>query len=259
MSTFYQDHWVSIEEERLQRYDQMFQFRAREQEPILTALSLAGAGSVLDFGCGPGYMTEEIAGRVDGSVVGFDLNAEFVKRATDRTGDVTNLSYVNITGESLPAEDATFDRVLVKNVLEYVPDINAVLGELLRVMQPGGQILIVDSDWGFVIVEPWGKQVTDAFFEAAAAAFKEPYIGRKVSGALSTAGFSDVRVKMMAAVDLKGWGLNVLNNMRSYILQFGTMAEADLDAMFAELDRGLEDGTFMFVLPQFYVTARKGE
>ena len=40
---------------------------------------------------------------------------------------------------------------------------------------------VIDSDWGFVLVEPWGKARTDAFFLAASPAFKEPFT-RHLSG-----------------------------------------------------------------------------
>ena len=60
MDTFYTDHWRTIEPERLDRYEQLFWFRP-EQGLFIDALKLAGANSVLDFGCGPGFMAEEIA------------------------------------------------------------------------------------------------------------------------------------------------------------------------------------------------------
>ena len=110
---------------------------------------------------------------------------------------------------------------------------------------------------GFVLVEPWGKTRTDDFFKAASAAFSEPQIGRKLPGALTAAGFTGIEVRMIAGVDLKGWGLNVLTNMVSYIRQFNTKSESELTAMMAELETAIEEGKFMFVLPQFLVTAKK--
>jgi SAM-dependent methyltransferase len=83
MDTFYTDHWQTIEPERLDRYEQLFRFRP-EQEPFVEALALSGKTSVLDFGCGPGFMAEEIASRTTAQVFGVDLNKEFVSRAQSR-------------------------------------------------------------------------------------------------------------------------------------------------------------------------------
>ena len=83
MDTFYTDHWKTIEPERLSRYEQLFGFRP-EQEPFIEALALSNATSVLDFGCGPGFMAEEIASRTTGRVVGVDLNKAFISGAQSR-------------------------------------------------------------------------------------------------------------------------------------------------------------------------------
>jgi SAM-dependent methyltransferase len=255
MSTFYTDHWKEIEPERIERYEQMFQFRA-DQEPLLEALNLGTAGRVLDFGCGPGFLAEAIASRTPGEVIGADLNAEFVERATARK-QADNLSFLHINGDSLVSQAGRVDRLLCKNVLEYVPDVEATLQSFLDVLEPGGEVLISDSDWGFLLVEPWGKQQTEAVFEAAAGAFNERFIGRKLPGLLTRLGFADVHVSVSAGVDRQGRIKGVLLNMMSYIQQFGSMPEEQIARLIADLDRGVEDGTYMFILPQFLVSARR--
>jgi SAM-dependent methyltransferase len=256
MDTFYTDHWQTIEPERLNRYERLFEFRP-EQEPFVEALALSSKTSVLDFGCGPGFMAEEIASRTTAQVFGVDLNKEFMSRAQSRNTK-KNLSFFHLASDALPAEIDRVDRVFIKNVLEYVPDLEGTVARLHGTLGDGGRIVVIDSDWGFVLVEPWGKVRTDRFFEAAAAAFREPHIGRKLPGLLARAGFKDVNVKMIAGVDLKGRGVSVLQNMVSYIRKFGTMTETELQAHMDELEAAQADGSFMFILPQFVVTATKG-
>ena len=214
MSTFYTDHWREIEPERIERYEQMFQFRT-EQEPFLTALKLETASRVLDFGCGPGYMSEAIASRTAGEVIGADLNAEFIARAAARR-QAGNLGFVHLADKPLLQAVGAVDRLFCKNVLEYVPDVSETLDDFLRVLEPGGEILIIDSDWGFLLVEPWGKARTDALFEAAAGAFNERFIGRRLPGLMARAGYDDVQVRVLAGVDRQGRGKGVLLNMMTY-------------------------------------------
>ena len=146
MSTFYTDHWREIEPERLDRYERMFQFRS-EQEQLLAPLDLAGARRVLDFGCGPGFMAAELASRLDGEVIGADLNATFVERAQARNKQ-SNLKFVHLDDSSLVTQVGQVDRIFCKNVLEYVPDLADTLGSFFDALVTDGQILIVDSDWG---------------------------------------------------------------------------------------------------------------
>lgn len=255
MNTFYTDHWKKIEPARLARYEVMFQYRP-EQAPLLEPLNLDGAKRVLDFGCGPGFMVEEIASRIDGVAVGADLNATFVTKANDRnTRD--NLSFVHLDDRPLVDQVGPVDRIFCKNVLEYVPDHARTVASFFDTMESGGEVLLVDSDWGFVLVEPWGKERTDDFFAAASGAFREPQIGRKLTGALAAAGFTDVGARMLASVDLRGWGLNVLNNMCSYIREFQSKPEEEITGLMDELQAGIENGSYMFVLPQFIVSAKK--
>lgn len=257
---FYQSHWREIEEERLARYEEMFVYRP-QQEPLIAPLELKEGLAVADFGCGPGFLAMEFARRVGpaGNVVGLDINAEFVKRATSRASEAghDNVSFLHLADDSVPLEDGVLDRLYCKNVLEYVPDVAHTLREQFRVLKDGGLVALVDSDWGFVIVEPWGKETTDRFFDAAKGAFNEPYIGRKLPALLESVGFADVDVKVQPIVDRVGGAVAVIKNMVSYIRRFETMPEREIEELMAGLDRAIETGAYMFVLPQFIVTGRR--
>ena len=258
VDTFFTDHWAEIEDERVARYEQMFVWRDA-QRALLQPAGLEPGHDVLDLGCGPGFFAMALGDMVapGGTVTGADLNARFVADATERAAALDAVSFRHVTDHNLPFDDGSFDRAICKNVLEYVPDLDATLGELLRVTRPGGKVHVIDSDWGFVIVEPWGKATVDRFFEAAAPAFREPYIGRKAAGALLSAGFSDVDVRLVSFVDRQGNGLNVLTNMVSYIKTFGTLPDDEADGLLASARDAVTDGRFLFCLPQFLVTATR--
>jgi ubiquinone/menaquinone biosynthesis C-methylase UbiE len=257
-ATFYTDHWRSIEEERVRRYERMFAWRP-EQSVLLEPASIEVGSRVLDLGCGPGFLTAELARRVGptGRAVGVDINERFVTTANDRAKGQANLRYVHYDGAVLPFDDASLDRAVAKNVLEYVPDLPGALRELHRVLVPGGRLHTIDSDWGFVIAEPWTRETTERFFAAAAPAFKEPLIGRKLAGALVRAGFSNVEVRISAAPDRRGGALPVMHNMAGYVKAFARIPSTEVDALLAALERAVADGTYLFVLPQFLVTGVK--
>lgn len=96
----------------------------------------------------------------------------------------------------MPGADGAVDRVLAKNLFEYVPDLADRLGEMQRVLCPGGRAVAVDSDWGFMVVEPLTPDEVCEVFTAAAPAFREPYVGRKLRGPFVSAGFRDVTVEV---------------------------------------------------------------
>ena len=53
LESYYKDHWVEIEEERLERYEKMFVW-SPAMAPLLAPAEIAPGQTVGDFGCGPG-------------------------------------------------------------------------------------------------------------------------------------------------------------------------------------------------------------
>ncbi|MFU8816360.1 MAG: methyltransferase domain-containing protein [Pseudomonadales bacterium] len=260
VDSFFTDHWREIEDERIVRYEQMFRWHDG-QRALLAGADLAPGQRVLDLGAGPGFFALGLAELVapDGRVDGVDLNPRFVEDANQRAAGQPRVRFHQVTDHLLPFDDGSFDRVICKNVLEYVPDLAASLTECARILKPGGRIHIIDSDWGFVVVEPWGKATVERFFAAAAPAFKEPCIGRKAAGALVRAGFSEVSVALLPIVDREGGSLNVLTNMAGYIRSFASLPEAEVAGLLDQARAGVQDGSYLFCLPQFLVTGSKGD
>ena len=257
-TTFYTDHWQRIEDERVARYERMFVWRD-EHAALLAPLDLRAGSRVLDYGCGPGFVTLGMAAIVggEGRAYGVDLNARFVADATRRGDGTEQLSYHLVEGGRIPLPDGCVDRLLCKNVLEYVPDVQATLAEFRRALEPGGRVLLLDSDWGFVIVEPWGRERTERFFRAAAPAFKTPEMGRRLRAELVDAGFEDVDVGIRAGADTAGGSLAVLRNMASYAGTFDALPAAEILALLAEAEAAVEAGRYLFSLPQFVVTGQR--
>lgn len=256
-ATFYTDHWKHIEDERIARYERMFEWR-EGNAALFEGAALRPGLRVLDFGAGPGFTALALADIVgeDGHVHGVDINARFVADARKRAAGRANTTFHHVEGARLPLPDGSVDRVVAKNVLEYVPNVDATFAEMKRVLAPEGRIHIIDSDWGFVVVEPWGKAGVERFFAAAGVAFKEPNIGRKLAGLLARHGFRNVSVRIAAGADQDGRALPMLRNMRGYIEAGGAMTAKEADAMLAEAENAVAKGQYLFALPQFVASAQ---
>jgi ubiquinone/menaquinone biosynthesis C-methylase UbiE len=259
-ATYYRDHWVEIAPERLDVYEQLFEWRA-QNAPLLEPAQLAPGQIVVDYGCGPGGLAVELARRVapGGHVHGVDVNAAFLERAAARAareGVEKLITWHRTDGGALPLDSALANRLVCKNVMEYVPDVAATLAEFRRVLRPGGLAHVIDSDWGLFAVEPLSAERMAELLAAAAPAYRTPHIGRKLHGAMRAAGFQDVKVKILASADTQGRMSPVVFNMLDYARASGRMPPATLAALVADLKQSLADGTFLLILPQFLVTGR---
>jgi arsenite methyltransferase len=105
--------------------------------------------AVLDIGCGAGVDTiiaSMMAGPA-GKVVGIDIVPEMLQRAESNLGmtDLQNVTFKRASGEDLPFEDAEFGTVISNGVINLVPDKPALLKEVMRVLRPGGRLMLADQ------------------------------------------------------------------------------------------------------------------
>jgi ubiquinone/menaquinone biosynthesis C-methylase UbiE len=101
---------------------------------------------VLEVGPGTGYYTLEVAERVtpDGRLDILDLQQEMLDHTMGRAAE-RGLSHVTPTlsdATALPYEDASFDAAYLVTVLGEIPDQEAALRELGRVLRPGGRLVV---------------------------------------------------------------------------------------------------------------------
>ena len=93
--------------------------------------------TVLDVGCGSGWLAEHFE-----RYTGVDALPEAVAAAKEHGRNVVEAD----VGERLPFDDASFEGVIVKDVLEHVHDPVVVVKEVHRLLQPGGRVFASSPD-----------------------------------------------------------------------------------------------------------------
>jgi demethylmenaquinone methyltransferase/2-methoxy-6-polyprenyl-1,4-benzoquinol methylase len=95
---------------------------------------------VLDACCGTGDLALEAA-RAGGRVTGLDFSPAMLERARRKSGAI---EWVHGDMTALPFPDASFDVVTVGFGIRNVPDLDAGLAELARVVRPGGSVACLE-------------------------------------------------------------------------------------------------------------------
>ena len=139
------------------KYDSTWSTSTRQFiPPLLDAAQVFDKMSILDVGCGPGYVSGACAER--GAVpIGLDFSAEMISiaqkmfpRIEFRQGDAQNL----------PFGDESFDRVVANFALLHLAEPERAMAEAARVLKPGGRFAF--TTWAKIEKNPFVKLVDDA-------------------------------------------------------------------------------------------------
>lgn len=126
-------------------------------------------GSLLDLACGSGYLLDQLATRIDAELTGVDVYDEQPGKSWSyRAADLT---------AGVPFDDASFDVVVAGEIIEHVPDPDALLREIRRVLRPGGHLVLSTPNivsWANRLLVPLGVQ--PLFTETSS----EMHLGRRL-------------------------------------------------------------------------------
>jgi SAM-dependent methyltransferase len=138
--------------------------RARLRE----ALAPEPGERILEVGPGTGYYTLDVAEWVkpDGEVDILDLQPEMLDHTMRRAGErgLANVTPTRSDATSMPYEDGSFDAAYLVTVLGEIPDQDAAIRELARVLRPGGRLVIGElvGDPHYVRLGPMRLRATGA-------------------------------------------------------------------------------------------------
>lgn len=112
--------------------------------PLLRSQLTGGEQVVLDFGCGAGRFTADLASVVGGSAIGVDPVSALLALAPSAPG----VTYYHIRPPQLPIPSQSVDVVWIACVLCNITDADALsdaLAEIDRVLKPGGLLFLIEN------------------------------------------------------------------------------------------------------------------
>lgn len=217
------------------RYQREAGFVAELGRPLLDLLAPRAGERILDLGCGDGRLTLEAAAG-GARLTGVDLSPDLAQDARARGLDVQVAD-----AAALPYPDASFDAVLSNAALHWMTAPEPVLGEVARVLKPGGRFVGEMGGAGNVatIVGAIANAFAQRGIELTRAYpwyFPTP---AQYRGLLEGAGFTVDRLERFARptdlpADISGW---LATFAESFLAQ---VPEADREALVADIRAALE-------------------
>jgi len=113
---------------------------------LLDKLEIKSTDVVMDFGCGPGYYTFEIAKRAK-QAIAVDISGDMLKKVQAKATktNTKNIQFVQSDGKNIQVENQSVDTVLLVTVYHEIHDHEAVLKQFNRILKPDGKLVIVEA------------------------------------------------------------------------------------------------------------------
>ncbi len=155
---------------------------------------------LLDVGCGPGSITLDLARVVSpGKVVGTDLVDDVLSagRVAAENAGIANVDFEPADVYDLSYEDASFDVAYAHQVLQHLTRPVHAIGEMRRVVKPGGIVAVRDADYGGFFWAPTEPRLTrwmELYHQVTEENGAQADAGRHLSHWMRQAGFTDIEV-----------------------------------------------------------------
>jgi len=122
-------------------------------DQLLKAKTILPDNSILDFGCGPGYLADLLKNKV-ASYYGVDISADCVENCKQKFAGNENMRFTKVistettTGlEEVVKEGLHFDVIIILSVVQYfsgLPKVETLLTECKSLLSAGGKIILAD-------------------------------------------------------------------------------------------------------------------
>lgn len=124
-----------------QNIEEITAMQEREIFPYLSAHLDGTEKRLLDFGCGAGRFSVQLAKLIHGEVLGVDPMQELL----DRAPKTKNVSYLRLPKKFIPASNHSFDVIWSCLVMGAVKDPKQTIEEMQRVLRPGGLMFLIEN------------------------------------------------------------------------------------------------------------------
>ena len=224
------------------------------QQKVRELLCPMSSGRYLEVGAGTGLSAAKLATDFDLSVITTDLS-QTMSRAQAARG---LRAVVTADAEALPFRANVFDGAWADRTMQHVLHPLVCLGELIRVVRPGGRVVLADPDHatqGLAGVEEELSRLVLTF--RADRALRNGRLAHRHAALLIERGLSDITVETRTAVVRDPVSMDNVWGLRSWARSAagtGMMTAEQADAFEAQFDEAVTRNRFAYTVT-FFITA----
>jgi ubiquinone/menaquinone biosynthesis C-methylase UbiE len=227
---------------------------------MIERLELRPGSSLLDLGCGTGDDAVELARMVGatGTVVGADISTAMITEAKRRHGHLAPaVRFMEADAERLDLSDGEFDQCRAERLLMHLPYPERALAEMVRVLRPGGRLVVFDFDWDTTYADSRHKETTRRLFRIFSDGIRNGWIGRSLPRLFREAGLQnvvDIPHAVRLGCEFAHW---LFDGYLTKAAQAGAFSSQELAEWWSDLEEANANGCFNLGLLGFVVAASK--
>jgi ubiquinone/menaquinone biosynthesis C-methylase UbiE len=239
------------------------------REYIYSLIDLAGVRSVLDLGCGRGYDLRRIGDMLGPAarLVGVDAMQKNVDSARAAVSDDPRFTFhLADVSEGLPFNDEEFDLVFSRDMLECIPDKDALIREAHRVLRPGGQVVFVHWDWDSQCIDGTDKglvrRIIHAFgdWKQAWMADCDSWMGRRLWRVFNRSGLFEGTVHPYVLTNTEfATGLKGYETVKDFsaLVRRGMISQEEYDRFYHDIEMLAAKGEYFYAVTTYIYVGRK--
>lgn len=219
--------------------------------------------SVLDVGCGPGEDVLALSQLVGpgGRAVGVDSSQTMIDEARRRSREsAPKAEFLHMDAQHLQLADGTFDAVRSERVLQHLEDPHQAVAELVRVLRPGGRIVVVDTDHGTLAVRGGDAGLTRRILGVRRERFRSGRVGSQLPVFFRALRLEDLTVTLLTLASTTFETPRDRAEVERYATQAveaGAVTSAEAHAWLAQLRVSAERGEYRHAITVFLAAGRK--
>ena len=234
-----------------------------QRKKTIEAANICAGESILDIGCGTGFLTFDMAASVteSGHILALDPKPSMVDAARERCAELPQVEIKQGNITSIPATNEQFDLVTCTQVLLYVADIDTALSEIYRVLKPGGRVAIVETDWQGVVINSSFPELTRTIIDAWDTTVASPNLPTRLTGLLLDKNFHSINSEAIALLNNEylpdTFSANAVKWLPKTAYKRGVISSAQGKLWVEDLEALGTDGNYFFCVNRFLFVAQK--